>query len=748
MRLIDPVDAPPGQPDLIAVYIRQSPDSLQVRLDLLESRHLEDLDIYLLFDHAPGGADWLPAVAEARTQWDTLLSAPAHGSITVEASTGVVRSGAGVLVWRDPGKEAVIFDLNPSAVSDRLAGYQVGIPLSVQVLVTSPGSRIVSDQTALISAQGLPPKPARAMLAFWNAFPAYTPATALRRWDGAHTGPLGGRHGLYNLLRTAKAAEMPLFLLDLNEPAALSALAFTGGLELVQEIQSAELLYTPRPRMDPETGPAELAILAETPDEPGIEPGWRLPSRGWVFAPAGAPLSSGIASRIFLRQQTGSLPGESLRSSLAPERWKNLLVFELMEMEDRNQAPLQANWEGLTVEWKQVLVQAALDENASDHPSAFRYVPLGGNLPASTWGDPRSARAAFQWLRQHPWVQVVGLNELNAARPGPAPADPSGSLALAARENPGADSELLRAFGQTPESTLKQAAWQAYRALFASVYPAPPELPELRANYTRQVWSLLAAARWAANPQPIADCESDPDRDGLPNCVLATQRYYAQFETGDGALTYLFGFGSPASNLPPVPEDIHQIIGPSSQLISGLSQAAEWDLSAGLRADPQVISGAFSGPGQGYQAGLAPDGSLLLIHPEENLAKRFRFSNQGLSVQYQPLSESSQNSWRQAVIPVLLDPWRRFNPYWQSDYQAFISGQTFLWRIENGPAVTVRSNVPLDCAHFLESLPLFDAPEDPNLDYPPGHFLPFPLAKAELEARPPFEVEILLEPAP
>ena len=59
---------------------------------------------------------------------------------------------------------------------------------------------------------------------------------------------------------------------------------------------------------------------------------------------------------------------------------------------------------------------------------------------------------------------------------------------------------MLEALSQAPDNSLSQAAWQAYLALFAPVYPAPEELPALRANYRGQVWSLLEAARWAEHP--------------------------------------------------------------------------------------------------------------------------------------------------------------------------------------------------------------------------------------------------------
>ena len=86
----------------------------------------------------------------------------------------------------------------------------------------------MSDATGVISIASTPPSAGKILLAFWNTFPAYSPAQVMRRWDGAHSGPLGGRHGLYNLLRSADGFAIPLVLLDLRHPATLPGLDYNG----------------------------------------------------------------------------------------------------------------------------------------------------------------------------------------------------------------------------------------------------------------------------------------------------------------------------------------------------------------------------------------------------------------------------------------------------------------------------------------------------------------------------------------
>jgi hypothetical protein len=46
-------------------------------------------------------------------------------------------------------------------------------------------------------------------------------------------------------------------------------------------------------------------------------------------------------------------------------------------------------------------------------------------------------------------------------------------------------------------------------------------------------------------------------------------------------------------------------------------------------------------------------------------------------------------------------------------------------RIQAEGSITMRA--------FNESLSLLGSPEDPDFDYPPGHYVPFPMAIAETE---------------
>ncbi len=56
----------------------------------------------------------------------------------------------------------------------------------------------------------------------------------------------------------------------------------------------------------------------------------------------------------------------------------------------------------------------------------------------------------------------------------------------------------------------------------------------------------------------------------------------------------------------------------------------------------------------------------------------------------------------------------------------------------DGLQLTLRLNGSGQLVSWQEGLPLLAAPEDPNLGYPPGYYLPWPLLR--LDWQPPSEV--------
>jgi hypothetical protein len=399
--------------------------------------------------------------------------------------------------------------------------------------------------------------------------------------------------------------------------------------------------------------------------------------------------------------------------------------------------PQQATPDGPSLEVRRALAQTALAAQRVNSPEYSPILVLGGDLPSSTWGNPQIARTTFHYLAVHPWIQPLYTHDLLAMRPSQAaqPVPPSWSNT----------SVFLDDLQAAPSNSLAEAAWQAYQALLAPLAPAPEGLDNLRAAYLGQIEPLLVAARWVEKPVAQASCDTDIDQDGKPECILASKNIFAVFEVKSGALTYLFVTTRNGT---------HQIIGPSSQFLIGASQPSEWDLSLGLTADPAVIPGAFSGTVTAYYPVVGSD-SLTFTSPDGS-SKTFQLFPSGIHVDYiTPIPVITQ-------LPLALDPWERFTPGWADRYNGQELPQGWAWELSAIPPagimpispmvdaspvrVELKTSASFSTRSFTESLPYLFIPEDPNRDYPAGHFLPFPMAVVDFNSQGNFSVDIQVFP--
>jgi len=213
------------------------------------------------------------------------------------------------------------------------------------------------------------------------------------------------------------------------------------------------------------------------------------------------------------------------------------------------------------------------------------------------------------------------------------------------------------------------------------------------------------------------DCSHDPDFDTQPECILADENFFAMLEPEGGRLSYLFARK---------PEGITQIIGPSSQFIAGLSDPREWNLAAGPLADPLNIPGAFAGPWGTHQVEKIEKGIRFRM---PGIEKTFKLTETGLWVEIR--NEQEQNY----QIPLALAPETRFQPGWMDQYLETLIPQGVIWVIKDGIKIEVLTSGEISSYNFQDSQLLLGNPEDPNLGYPPGHFIPFPMAILNLSAQ-------------
>lgn len=755
LRSLDPADADTPSHDIIAAYLRESNGDLQVRIDLLEAVSQLDYDLYLGFDLQPGGSLELPILGTASTFWDVFLKIPIQGSIELFDKNGRRQAGSQVLVMRDLGKATVLISLRKETISDLLLAYPISRKLRVQAFLTPAGGEIPSDQTSIFSLDGTPPEPVHVLMTFWNTYPAYTPVSALRRWDGAHTGPNGGRHGLFNLLRTAAANNIPLILLDLNNPISLSALDFAGKVVMIHELQANGTLVLPRSLPDPSFGPQILTsqILQEYSRwAEQISAQFMISDQGFFYSPGSSLAELPEEALIFLPvfpnwNYSVEDPSDGMTELpiLRAFPWKRGTIIPFYQPSHDQTGyrswRLQAEQTGLSSQWKRILVENAIRANQYHSPDNRAYINLGGELPDSTWGDPASARAAFRWISENPWVQVLGPHDLiSMERDSAKKSDSITKPGLEAQQpelREAVDAALLSA----PTNPLSQAAWQVLFSLFNQVYPFSVELPALRANYSRQVWSLLAAADWAESPKTLSTCAADPDQDGELECILASLNTYAQFEIPDGSLTYLFAFDPEDTKSGIIGRRVHQLVGPGSQLVSGLSDPDRWNLNGGLAADPETITGAFAGPFTNLLPRTGQD-SITFFMPEGDWEKTFQLEENGMRVESEPLTKQRKAN---TLIPILLDPWERFSADWSARYESSSNDFEFLMSSSSGTIITLQSTNQLTISNFLQGRTSFTGEEDPNFDYPDGYFLPFSLIIAEIDSRDGYQIVLEIQ---
>ncbi len=192
-------------------------------------------------------------------------------------------------------------------------------------------------------------------------------------------------------------------------------------------------------------------------------------------------------------------------------------------------------------------------------------------------------------------------------------------------------------------------------------------------------------------------------RVGLFECILADENYLAIFDAQGARLTYLFAVGR--DDIPPYT----QLIGPSWQVAPGI------DGYSSAFADDKV-----------YEP-IIVENSLIFTSMDSTRVKTFTLSETGLEVKYQTQEPVITQ------IPLLVEPDTRFTPGWATKYIQQNTPNGIAWGLENGPMVSIQTEGAITMRAFNELLDLLAIPEDPDFEYPPGHYVPFPMAIVEVE---------------
>ncbi len=661
--------------DILAVYTRTTDLSVDIRVDLL--------------DINPGDNYSLKVAL-----WDDRNFSRTPLTINI-SSTGATRtsgfSPGNPVIWPRVVQNFLLDTITVNLNKAFISGHY---RLDVTTYTTNPPA--LADEVDNVRSDARPPtKRAPMLLAFWDAYPVTTPAQALRRWDGAHTGPLGQRHGLTYILDAAKQHNFPVALLDLKNPASLAALSFMGVLPKIQALSASGLLILP----DVAFGePANVALGLSN----RASAGFGLPASQFVYAVSANPLAS--VNKAALSGYTAQFLPLADNTHLARSSGRRLIPLPSANA-------VEATEDGPSLQVRRALITAALSPDPAD------LVVLGGSLPQSTWGDPDMADPSFEWIVAHPWIRPLSGKDLLAfpARPQPVTLEPTSI-----------SHPWLEDLQSAPENAVSLSAWQVYLTLTA---PTPDtQLQALNSAYLGQVGELLAAANWAEKPTSQTDCSVDLNSDGRAECILANREYFAILETDGARLMQFFYLDS---NGP------HQLIGPSSQFAVGLSDPSEWHPERAEAADPSVIPGAFvdaSGTWIDFTPTIQADG-ITFTSPDGSLVKTYRLIENGIEVHYQVHGQVS------CSIPLAVDPQRFYSV--PTNYWATLSPHSWTWSLANGSNVEVLTNATLSAEGFISALPFISMSEDPNLEYPDGDYFPFPLSVVNIQSDGSFSVEII-----
>jgi hypothetical protein len=725
LRWIGLGDSSDPQTDLIAAYTRRTSDELQIRLDFLTSPASLPLDVYLAVQHTRGGETDLPIQAAADVRWNDLLIFP---------------SGSAPL-HQEPGGEALSTDAAYLALGDGFDGIVLNLDsqyflpgITFQVFLTAPGSQEMIDSSAPIALQAVPPRRAPLLLAFWDTLPAATPAQAMRRWNGAHTGPLGQRHGLYQLLRAADQYDVPLALLDLKQPASLAALDLMGQLDWLKYLDERRLLILPDTMTgDPDAQEYSLSLSRKTGERYGLAESHFL--FGAISNPAPAVYSSGFytgGDRILSRSDMRLVP----------------LPGEVYRDEEPSTAGLdQVDRGGLTLFAKRKMLETALSGVSAD------ITVFGGSLLDSLWADSAITPLAFDYIAKHPWIQPLDAaallaiptdtphnNASLAAPPCPdllcapvilpfIPYTTAGTPVLSNLALPELRAAVRSELNTMPPGQAADLAWQMYLTL---TQPTPdPFRQALQANYLGQVGHLIFLARWSADPAPLSSCGIDLDWDGEPDCVLASGDTIATFKMDGGRLL----FAGRLEN-----SQFVQWVGPASQFVSGAGESDTWQIRRGILADPDEIPGGFA-PANGLypaEAAIIDPEKIAFQSPDGDI-KTYHITPKGVLVTI----KTAQPYITQ--VPIALAANNFWSPGGPHEYKiTTMDEKTLSMEIESGPGLMVSfSSTQASNASFLHSSELLKASENPDQAYPPGHFLPFPLVIIEIQVEDNFHFEII-----
>jgi hypothetical protein len=677
LRAIDPVDSSAYNADMLAVFSQWKKEYFYLRLDFLNSFGTDGNITVILWD-IPTSPN--PTYDLKRVLHFSFATSDSHFDILSVDNREITVS---------------LFENKSDWLSFQITGLDPNTIDQVSIQVSEKAK--VVDHIDHVDLRAVA-QPANVFLSFYNTLPAGTPAQVLRRWDGAHTGPIGSRHGLRYLLENADEYSIPITIVDLKQTQSLYALSMLGQTDYIHDLVEKQLLFLP----DVASGNmyTQAFTLLENKKE-GLKFG--IPSSNAVY---------GVLSKTFTGYDTyfyGSKNDQSVIYATA--------AYRIIPVPFLDQSKIITE-SGLTTSAIAILAEIGSSESSAD------LLIMGGDFPKTLWGDPIAVKKAFEYISIHPWIKPLSLFNLETYPSLPISRYTekcSNLLCISDVQSESTNDQqeiwqnnVYAQLLKLPSNSITTAAWDTF-----SMLTSPTDntsLVTLRSQYQGTLDALLFAANWAANPLPMQTC-TESSTQAL--CFFANKNILAILSSIDGRILMLF------SNFD---GKVTQWIAPYSQKMIGLSDSTMWNYAAGTASDPSLIEGAFietTKPDVIYQIDWV-ENQIIFSSPDDGKKKKYVIKDDQLVVVLDAYVSSSYS------IPV-------FGNIEQNDGVIIIKEETTC----NDPSkmVVYLYDSTITITSFSDSQDLLEESENPSHAYPAGHYLPIPFSLINLENNGPFSVE-------